>query len=55
MEPDTPAQAAKQGLSGSGVLKYDIAANGKTKNISVIQSKPSDVIDKSAKEALAKW
>lgn len=27
----------------------------KTKNISVIQSKPKDVFDKSAKEALAKW
>lgn len=55
IEPHYPAQAAKQGISGSVVLKYDIAANGRTKNISVIQSKPSDVFDKSAKEALAKW
>jgi len=55
IEPVYPAQAAKQGISGSVVLKYDIAANGRTKNISVIQSKPSDVFDKSAKEALAKW
>ncbi|MCQ8891281.1 M56 family metallopeptidase [Pseudoalteromonas carrageenovora] len=55
IEPVYPAQAAKQGISGSVVLKYDIATNGRTKNISVIQSKPSDVFDKSAKEALAKW
>ncbi len=55
IEPRYPAQAAKQGISGSVVLKYDIAANGRTKNISVIQSRPSDVFDKSAKEALAKW
>ena len=55
IEPAYPIQAAQQGISGSVVLKYDIAANGKTKNISVIQSKPKDVFDKSAKEALAKW
>ncbi|MGY8837186.1 MAG: M56 family metallopeptidase [Enterobacterales bacterium] len=55
IEPAYPIKAAQQGISGSVVLKYDIAANGKTKNISVIQSKPKDVFDKSAKEALAKW
>ena len=55
IEPAYPIQAAQQGISGSVVLKYDIAANGKTKNISVIQSKPKDIFDKSAKEALAKW
>ena len=55
IEPAYPIQAAQQGISGSVVLKYDIAANGKTKNISVIQSKPKDIFDKPAKEALAKW
>ena len=55
IEPLYPAQAAKQGISGSVVLKYDITANGKTKNINVLQSQPSDVFDKSAKEALSKW
>jgi TonB family protein len=55
IEPLYPAQAAKQGISGSVVLKYDITANGKTKNINVLQSQPSDVFNKSAKEALSKW
>ncbi|KPZ54071.1 MULTISPECIES: TonB family protein [unclassified Pseudoalteromonas] len=55
IEPRYPTKAAQQGISGSVVLKYDIAANGRTKNISVIQSKPSGIFDKSAKEALAKW
>lgn len=55
IEPHYPTKAAQQGISGSVVLKYDIAANGRTKNISVIQSKPTGIFDKSAKEALAKW
>lgn len=55
VDPNYPGHAVEQGLSGSVVLKYDIAPFGETSNISIISDSPKGVFNREAKKALAKW
>ncbi|WP_404341550.1 TonB family protein [Pseudoalteromonas mariniglutinosa] len=55
IEPVYPIHAAKQGVSGSVVLKYDISPTGETLNVSVVNAEPENVFEKAASKALRQW
>ena len=55
IEPKYPIQAAKDGVEGAVLLKFDIDAQGNTENISVVTSSPENVFDKAAIDALLQW
>lgn len=55
IEPKYPIQAAKDGIEGSVVLKFDIEGDGDVSNVEVVNGKPAYVFDKTAINALKKW
>jgi bla regulator protein blaR1 len=55
VEPRYPLQAAQQGISGYVQIKFDVDAQGKVVNASVIKSSPEQVFDKEALHALQQW
>jgi len=55
IEPKYPVQAAKDGVEGSVLLKFDIEPDGRTSNISVIAAKPENTFNKVAINALSQW
>ncbi len=55
VEPRYPLQAAQQGISGYVQIKFDVDAQGKVVNASVIKSSPEQVFDKAALHALQQW
>jgi TonB family protein len=55
IEPTYPVQAAKEGVEGAVLLKFDINAQGNTENIQVISSSPESTFDNAAITALEKW
>ena len=55
IEPRYPVKAAKEGIAGFVQLKFDVSAEGKVSNVSVIKSSPSDIFDKEAIRALKEW
>lgn len=55
IEPRYPLQAAEQGISGYVQIKFDVDAQGKVINASVVKSSPEQVFDKEALRALTQW
>ena len=55
IEPRYPIQAAEQGITGFVQLKFDVGADGKVRNVSVIKSSPEGVFGKEAVRALKEW
>lgn len=55
IEPKYPVEAAKNNQEGSVILQFDIAKNGSTDNIQVIESFPQQVFDKVSVTALEQW
>lgn len=55
IEPLYPLQAAEQGISGYVQIKFDVDAQGKVVNASVVKSSPEKVFDKEALRALTQW
>ncbi|MCS4308570.1 TonB family protein [Rheinheimera pacifica] len=55
IEPRYPLQAAEQGISGYVQIKFDVDAQGKVSNASVVKSSPEKVFDKEALRALEQW
>lgn len=55
IEPRYPLQAAEQGISGYVQIKFDVDAQGKVINASVMKSSPEHVFDKEALRALTQW
>lgn len=55
VEPKYPAKAAKEGVEGSVVLKFDISADGAVDNVEVVNAKPAYTFDKVATTAVAQW
>jgi bla regulator protein BlaR1 len=55
IEPRYPLQAAEQGISGYVQIKFDVDAQGKVINASVVKSSPEKVFDKEALRALTQW
>ena len=55
VEPKYPIQAAKDGVEGAVLLKFDVDSHGMTNNIRVVAAEPENVFDKVAMDALAKW
>lgn len=55
IEPRYPLQAAEQGISGYVQIKFDVDAQGKVLNASVVKSSPAQVFDKEALRALTQW
>jgi len=55
IEPRYPVQAAEQGISGYVQIKFDVDAQGKVVNASVVKSSPEHVFDKEALRALTQW
>jgi bla regulator protein BlaR1 len=55
IEPKYPIEAAQNKLEGSVILQFDIAKDGSTVNIQVIESFPQQVFDKNAITALKQW
>ncbi len=46
---------AQQKIEGHVTVRYDITANGRVTNIRVIDSQPSDVMDRSVTNAIRGW
>lgn len=46
---------AQQKIEGHVTVKYDIAANGRVKNIRIVDSQPSDVMDRAVTNAIRGW
>lgn len=55
IEPKYPIEAAQNKLEGFVVLQFDIAKDGTTDNIQVIESFPEQVFDKESVRALMQW
>ena len=55
VNPQYPADAARKGIEGWVVLKFDINPIGEVVNIKILDSKPKRVFDKVAKRAIGKW
>ena len=55
IEPRYPIQAAEQGIVGYVHVKFDVDAQGKVLNASVVKSNPERVFDKEALRALEQW
>lgn len=55
VEPKYPVEAAQNNQEGSVILQFDIAKDGTTENIQVLESFPQKVFDKTAITALKQW
>ena len=55
IEPKYPIEAAEQNISGSVVLRFQIAQDGSVNNVTVVKSQPAQVFDKEAVRALEQW
>ena len=55
IEPKYPIEAAQNRQEGSVILQFDIAKDGSTDNIQVIESFPKQVFDKVSVTALKQW
>ena len=55
IEPRYPLQAAQQGIAGYVQIRFDVDAQGKVFNTSVVKSSPAQVFDKEAIHALEQW
>ncbi len=55
VSPTYPEAAAKANTEGFVVLQFDITETGATDNVTVVESSPEGVFDKSASSALKQW
>jgi TonB family protein len=55
VNPDYPSAAKKDGISGFVDLEVTVSKQGNVDDVSVIQSTPSNMFDKSAVAAVRKW
>jgi len=55
IEPKYPVEAEQNNQEGSVILQFDIAKDGSTDNIQVMESFPKQVFDKNAITALKQW
>jgi len=55
VNPDYPSAAKKEGISGFVDLEVTVSKQGNVDDVSVIQSTPPDMFDKSAVAAVRKW
>ena len=53
--PAYPETAKAQGIEGWVRLRYDIAADGRVRNLQVLESSPPGVFDAAAMAAVAQW
>ncbi len=55
VEPDYPAMARRQRLSGKVVIKFLVDPHGRVKRASVLQAAPQGVFESCVLDAVAKW
>ncbi|MEP0357079.1 M56 family metallopeptidase [Paraglaciecola sp.] len=55
IEPKYPVEAARNGVEGHVIFGFDIAKDGSTDNIKVLESIPEGMFDKVAMHALNQW
>ena len=53
--PQYPIEAAKNGTEGYVIMSFSIDENGKTTNITFVESEPARVFNRAAKNALKRW
>lgn len=53
--PDYPREALLSGAEGYVVVEFTIDTDGRTKDISVVESEPRDTFDRDARRAVARW
>ena len=53
--PEYPQDALKKGIRGEVRVRITVAADGKVKSATVVQSNPADVFDKAALDAVRRW
>ena len=52
VQPEFPASAMRREASGYVVVRFDVMANGKARNVQVIESQPARIFDSSAIRAV---
>ena len=55
VDPVYPQDALKKGISGDVRLRITVAANGKVKSATVVNSNPAKVFDEAALDAVRRW
>jgi TonB family protein len=55
IEPKYPIEAAQNKQEGSVILQFDLAKDGSTENIQILESFPQQVFDKVSVTALKQW
>jgi protein TonB len=55
VRPEYPYRARQRGIEGHIKLAFTITAAGKVENIRVLEAAPSNVIDREARRAAARW
>ncbi|HAQ88697.1 MAG TPA: energy transducer TonB, partial [Pseudomonas sp.] len=55
VRPEYPYRARQRGIEGHIKLAFTITAAGKVENIRVLEASPSNVFDREARRAAARW
>lgn len=55
IQPRYPAQAARNRLSGTVIVEFEITPDGSVTNPRVVRSEPSNIFDEAAVKAILRW
>jgi len=53
--PQYPTEAAEMQMEGYVVMSFNVGSDGSVQNLKIVESVPSQVFDKAARRAVARW